>query len=1271
MKKAIFLLLFLCEISFVFSQSITFSVGKTSKSVTLEEIKVRANRTEFILRTLESLKLAEPGSKNAFYVQDEATGNAYALRESSVPFEEKIPANTQFHLFFDKIPLQVKSVSIIVNSKKDEYNLAKINYTLIEVSKSLKLEQPGTLSTVLTAEELNTITTLNLSGTIFASDFKTMRDKMPSLMHLDLSRTNIAGYVGTEGTNSSENQTYNANCIPERAFYNKDLDLGKSSLISVKLPLTIKSIGRSAFCKCNSLDSIELPFFISEIGSTAFFECSTLSKINIPNKVRAIGESAFDGCTKLAAIDMKVTESGAIIYMTSGKEIFTGINKTACILYVPVGYLNEYQKASPWNLFGTIVEKPDYNINGTTCEVFVTNPGSLSTILPQNLLETVTNLTVTGFIDACDFVTLRDNLPKLEKLNLSNVNISAYTGSNGTYNTNYCRYQINQVPPRAFYNAVTKKGKASLVEVILPFYINVILQSTFANCISLAKITIPTKVANIEISAFADCRNLHSIEIPPSVSFIDQTAFKDCPAEMSVAPANNNYYSVDGVLYEKNQNALMQCPSTKKGDFTIPASTTILRSASFQNCQELTAISIPNSITQIEANAFANCTRLTTITIPASVTSISDSTFMNCTGLTSVTLPSTLLSIGTSAFQNCRRLMSCEFPSGLQPSENAFLGCLALDSINLVNKNRQDSIKQAYTKQVSDFIQRNYARNVFMSNQFFMVPGDGLYSKIQDDIYKLSNETGDNWFVTDQQTRSISRDPNNQSIIYRLVTGNMVSKSVDRGVNWIDIQNGLPSGVECRSIAVNPTNSAEVFLLANDGLYKTSDAGFTWFILKSFNYPEQFIIDNIHPETFYVPTQNDFFLSTDAGKTWRSIGAKLPTILKNGTGRTAEYVPATIYNAASINLNSTSYLLAFTELGTYQTYDLGNSWSKLNNAQIVTTYISDDGIYLGGCIKEEDGNIVRPVIYKSDKNGANWVKVNYKTDDKLSFINGIYSLVNKPGILISTINKEIQFLDPEGHVIGLNYGVTPHSIIHSSATVTEADGSKTNYALVENQSAVDLLTYGIWKSKDGGISWKPSNIYVPMSNWASSPLRKMFVSPFDPKEVWSFDQELGYVTFDGGNIWINIHDNYNMTGISNAQFLDFSFDFQNKNIIYFAAGVNEYYLYRYDKSTGGATKLRECGSSFIVSKDNDKNMVTNLFEVSNDGGWSWNSFKDVIEKLVENQINFNSGTMLTKAIDYTGSTIRMHLSQMNMQTDNEVFVKIISTDNGKTWQIEK
>ena len=89
---------------------------------------------------------------------------------------------------------------------------------------------------------------------------------------------------------------------------------------------------------------------------------------------------------------------------------------------------------------------------------------------------------------------------------------------------------------------------------------------------------------------------------------------------------NPAYSSVDGVLFSKSQDVLVQCPGAR-AQYTIPDSVTSIGAAAFAGCNDLTGLVIPHSVTNIGFGTFYGCRNLTSITIPDTVTSIGDAAF--------------------------------------------------------------------------------------------------------------------------------------------------------------------------------------------------------------------------------------------------------------------------------------------------------------------------------------------------------------------------------------------------------------------------------------------------------------------------------------------------------------------------------------------------------------------------------------------------------------------------------------------------------------------
>jgi len=75
-----------------------------------------------------------------------------------------------------------------------------------------------------------------------------------------------------------------------------------TTLIEVDLPVTLTSIGSSAFRGCTGLTEIIIPIGVTSIDNYAFYNCSGLTEIIIPGGVTSIGTSAFYGCRGLTEI---------------------------------------------------------------------------------------------------------------------------------------------------------------------------------------------------------------------------------------------------------------------------------------------------------------------------------------------------------------------------------------------------------------------------------------------------------------------------------------------------------------------------------------------------------------------------------------------------------------------------------------------------------------------------------------------------------------------------------------------------------------------------------------------------------------------------------------------------------------------------------------------------------------------------------------------------------------------------------------------------------
>jgi len=214
------------------------------------------------------------------------------------------------------------------------------------------------------------------------------------------------------------------------------------------------------------------------------------------------------------------------------------------------------------------------------------------------------------------------------------ITITGYYGSGGdvTIPGTIDGLPVTSVGDEAFWAC------ASLISVTIPDSVTSLGNSAFYACTSLTNVTIGNSVASFGEQTFGFCTGLSSVTIPDSLTNIGYLAFYGCGGLTAITVDTNNaaYSSVGGVLLNKGQTTLIQCPAGKAGSYTIPSSVTSIGDFAFDSCSGLTNIAIGNSVASIGIWAFADCTGLSRITIPNSVTSIGRYAFADCAGLTAV-----------------------------------------------------------------------------------------------------------------------------------------------------------------------------------------------------------------------------------------------------------------------------------------------------------------------------------------------------------------------------------------------------------------------------------------------------------------------------------------------------------------------------------------------------------------------------------------------------------------------------------------------------------
>ena len=348
---------------------------------------------------------------------------------------------------------------------------------------------------------------------------------------------------------------------------------------------------------------------------------------------------------------------------------------SALMLYVAVSWSEEVE-----------IDRIVYSLNDISktasviTQTFESNFESITEIIIPETIEYNSEVYTVTSIDSEAFF----NCPILANVvipqSVTYIGESAFMWFSGLLSVNI-PYGITEIGFETFY------GCNNLKSITIPSSVRGIAVSAFRGCSSLTSISIPSSVEYVDAAAFKGCTSLTSVEwnvkgthynsedhspfdndgeittftfgneveeilsglcsdmtslkevnIGSGVTIIGETAFNGCInlEKISVSQENQEYSSIDGVLFNKDKTKLIMCPKGRKGSYTIPTSVTTIGVRAFAYCTGLESVNILSGVTSIGSGAFDGCSELKSITIPSSVTSIGIGAFKDCSNLTSV-----------------------------------------------------------------------------------------------------------------------------------------------------------------------------------------------------------------------------------------------------------------------------------------------------------------------------------------------------------------------------------------------------------------------------------------------------------------------------------------------------------------------------------------------------------------------------------------------------------------------------------------------------------
>ncbi|MDE5888243.1 MAG: C10 family peptidase [Muribaculaceae bacterium] len=342
--------------------------------------------------------------------------------------------------------------------------------------------------------------------------------------------------------------------------------------------------------------------------------------------------------------------------------------------------------------------------------ITLSEPGSLSKVLPMDEALHLRKLTLTGTMDARDFWYIRDFCFFLKELDLSGIEKIDWVKATDSGNFDCIPntlYLEDEIPDYALY------FQRYLQTVILPKNIKRLGNKSLAN-LNLKQLTIPAGVKEYGDMAIYGNDNLSDVcVLNPIPVVIDSSVFayspktgpstlwvpagcKDAYSQANLWSKFNfikegspepsqvvdvvidkvSYHGEDGIAEVRGhyfpENVIIPNEIEVEG---IKYSVTSIADRAFAEVKTLKSVVMGDKITSLGSNVFARCENLESVTLGRGISSLPDGTFSGCKNLKELMLPATIEEIAGDALASTDKLQRIEVEDG-NPKFTSFEGSL-------------------------------------------------------------------------------------------------------------------------------------------------------------------------------------------------------------------------------------------------------------------------------------------------------------------------------------------------------------------------------------------------------------------------------------------------------------------------------------------------------------------------------------------------------------------------------------------------------------------
>ena len=348
--------------------------------------------------------------------------------------------------------------------------------------------------------------------------------------------------------------------IPQWLFANN------TSITSVILPESVKTIEWGAFYGCTSLAQIEFPEGLLTIGDYAF-SYTGLTTVVLPSTLTSMGGGVFDGCTKLTNVEdksgkfLKVVDG--IVYNVDGTQILSVLESCTGEVRIAEG----------------VTEIPDF--------LFSQNERITGVVIPDGV--TRIGRQAFGFCTQLQSVVLPESLTEIEE---------------------YAFLQCE-----------------SLTQIRLPESLRTIGTKAFMVS-GLTSVVLPEGLTQLGDEVFSVCEDLTSVTLPSTLTSMGEGVFNGCNQLIQIEDeSGKTVKTMDGIVYRADGTQIVAVLVSAPEELHIAEGVTEISFGPFYNNSRITGIVVPESVAAIGEYAFRECENLNSILLPSSLNSIGKEAF--------------------------------------------------------------------------------------------------------------------------------------------------------------------------------------------------------------------------------------------------------------------------------------------------------------------------------------------------------------------------------------------------------------------------------------------------------------------------------------------------------------------------------------------------------------------------------------------------------------------------------------------------------------------